>query len=197
VLRKQPHVTLDEERHLYQVDGLFIPSVTTILGFDERSFYKDNGARERGTVVHKMYEDHDGGLDVGDFYGDEYLAFLPHYQSFLDDYRPQYTGKEIRIYHELGYCGTIDRAGIIDKDFIADFKTGSSVPGWAALQTAAYAMAYYEEPEKVQRFVIHIHPKKLKTYRLHQYSNPKDFTEWTAKCNRYHETMRKMEEGAA
>ena len=194
--KKQPVIGFNEEAHLYTVAEKVVPSVTTIINFQKESFYLDNGAKERGTIVHKLLEEHDLGLDTEWLYGDEYAAFLQYYKDFLIDFRPDFFGVECPVYHErLNYCGTIDRVGTIDgKPFIADIKTGSSVPAWASLQTAAYAMAYFEDYKQVNRFVIHVNPNKLRAYKLCVYQDSNDFTEWEWMCKHYHKTNQEMEE---
>ena len=194
--RNQPIIGFDPDQHVYKVDGRIVPSVTQIINFDKPSFYLDNGAAERGTIVHKLLEEHDLGVGMEFLYEVEYRAFLDQYREFLLDMNPVFEGIESPIHHaKLMYCGTIDRAGTINGiPFIADIKTGSSVPSWARLQTAAYAKAYYKDPEKVKRFVIHVNPRKLKSYRLYSYDNPADFAEWEWLCNQYHYRMNQLEE---
>lgn len=204
VVRSQPNITFDAERHLYTVEGAVLPSVTQIIQSEYPAFYLDNGARERGTILHKMFEDYDNGVidedDIRMFYGEDYLVYFEQYLEFLGDYSPRGISCEIRVANlELGYCGTIDRSwelflGVDYLDCISDLKTGSAVSPWWRLQTAAYAMALFDNPESVVRMVLHIHPKKLKKYKLHSYHDRSDFSEWTALCNRYHYQIKQMEE---
>lgn len=187
-------IDFDEERHLYTVGGNITPSVTQIICHNKANFYKDNGADRVGTVVHRLLQDYDTGLDV-DFYGDHYLGYLEQYREILSELQiGRFTHVEAKLYHEgLQYCGTVDRA--INGVLVADIKTGTAVPAWAALQTAAYAMALYPKDYlSVKRMVFHINPKKLKKPKVKTYSDPADFKTWEALCSYYHKDMREREE---
>ena len=189
-------IEFDESRHLYKVNGRVIPSVTQILNHNKQNFYKDNGADITGTIVHKLLEDYDNGKNV-DFYGEEYLTYLEQYKAFKEDYEPSWDHIERRVYDEfMEYCGTVDRAGFFkNKRVVLDIKTGSSVPAWAALQTAAYANALYpNDYPDVFRMVLHINPKKLKTYKVKVYSDQLDFDRWELSCRNYHKEVKEMED---
>jgi hypothetical protein len=192
-------IQFDEARHLYTVDGRIIPSVTQILTHNKPNFYKDNGADVTGTIVHKMLEDYDNRLGM-EFYGEEYHPHLQQYLEFLKDYPIKYGFIEHRLFNQgLGYCGTVDRAGSCEikgevRSIVIDIKTGSSVPSWAALQTAAYAMALAPDNyENCFRAVLHIHPKKNKSYRFKVYEDKADFLKWPKMCMDYHKEMSEME----
>lgn len=195
-------ISFDESRHLYFVDGKVIPSVTQILTHNKPNFYKDNGADVTGTVVHKMLEEYDITGDA-DFYGEYYQRYLKHYESFRNDYGSLWKFIEHKVFHrDLVYCGTVDRGGYIESNgwhnlrpAVIDLKTGSSVPEWASLQTAAYAMALFPQSYKdCFRAVLHINPNKLKAYKLKVYEDASDFLRWEYSCKKYHREMQEMEE---
>jgi hypothetical protein len=186
-------INFDEPNHRYYLeDGRIVPSVTQILSMMGKSsaFYKDNGAKERGTLIHKitqLFESGDGFniFDVEDY---SLLPYLEHYQAIKDILNPTYTGIEQLVFNDkLFYAGTLDRKGTIDGiPFIADIKTGSTIPSFSNLQTAAYAMAEFPDNYKqVQRYVFHIHPNRKKP-NIKPYTNETDFLEWEVLCNRFH-----------
>lgn len=137
----------DEEKHLYMLDGVELPSVTEIcrfLSFDTAVNAKPwlrDAAAARGTRVHEwcMLYDYDE-LDFSDI-GPYEMGYVQAYLSFLRDYRPEWELIEHPIGSDrLGYAGTLDRYGVIDgKTAIVDLKTTSvlrKVP--LAAQLAGY-----------------------------------------------------------
>ena len=143
-----------------------------------------------------MLERLDKSTLIRAFYTDLlHLEYLDHYECFLRDFYIKFTGIEERIYNKtLRYAGTADRVGYYrDIPFqeknawlVADLKTGSTMVN-ANLQTAAYAMALFDDYEAVDRFVIQIHPQTLKGYKLYKYDDPMDFVKWRQILNDYHE----------
>ncbi len=194
--KPQPPISFDEASHTYTDPdtGLIVPSVTTVLSaMSGPSFYADNGSRELGTLMHRMFEKLDKGTLIPAFYTDPlHQQFLFHYRMFLLDYPIlKFTGIEQRIYHkEFRYAGTADRVGVGGfKPLIADIKTGTTMVN-ANLQTAAYAMALFDDYADVDRFVIQIHPQTLKGYRLYKYDDPMDFVKWRQILDEYHDSKR-------
>lgn len=194
--KRQPLINFDEASHTYTDPdtGEIVPSVTTVLSaMSGPSFYPDNGSRELGSLIHRMYERLDTGTLIPAFYPDPlHQQYLFDYRSFLMDYPAvRYSGIEQRIYNKnLRYAGTADRVGTMGIEpqwttsIIADIKTGSTMAN-ANLQTAAYAMALFDDYETVERFVIQIHPQTLKGYKLFKYDDPRDFIEWQEKLRSY------------
>lgn len=197
--KPQPPINFDEVTHTYADPdtGVVVPSVTQVLdAMTGPKFYPDNGSRELGHLIHKMYERLDLGTLIPAFYTDPlHLEYLDQYKCFHTDFYIGFSGIEQRIYNkELRYAGTADRVGYY-KDipftergsrFIADIKTGSTMAN-ANLQTAAYAMALFDDYEAVDRFVIQVHPQTLNGYRLFKYDDPIDFVKWKGMLERYHE----------
>lgn len=189
-------IDFDPVSHRYSNGGLLIPSVTSILTFMDQTatkFMRQTGAKERGTDVHKMLQDWDNGLFVPFEWDHLDEVFLTQYRSFLEDYRLAFDGIEKIVYHEeLNYCGTVDRLGrewdLSNKErlFICDFKTGTTVPPSARLQTAGYALAAFPNDYKeVERYSLHLNPK-LKRYKIKAYQDPSDFIEWRILVREYH-----------
>lgn len=124
----------NEDRHEYRLDGVIIPSVTTILSevglydFDYVSRETLDVAAERGRLVHRMIEWHE--LDILDD-----STIDPELQGYFDGYLaarrealPKPEAVEVRFAcKRFGYAGTID--AIIDNGaWYNDIKTGQPSP---------------------------------------------------------------------
>jgi hypothetical protein len=154
-------ITLLDARFYRNEDGVFVPSVTTILEAypKDAAFYqwlKNNGqdsdelrdkAAERGTAVHTMTEAYDNGSEVSLLNDDGRpgwklgeWAMFERYVEFSQRFSPTIKMNEQNyVSAELGYAGTIDRVMQLDgRLLLVDIKTSGSV--WPAywLQLAAY-----------------------------------------------------------
>lgn len=137
-------LTFEEVGHVYRLDGVAIPSVTSLLG-KLHSFAgvpEDvlEAARERGTAVHKatQYFDEDD-LDEA-MLDDRTAGYLAGWKAFVAMKRPQWTAIERPVFHPLHrYAGTPDRFCVMDGvESQIDIKTAAqSHPVWD-LQTSAY-----------------------------------------------------------
>lgn len=155
-------ITFLDGRYYYQ-DGIFCPSVSTILEAypkDYRFFkwLKENGedsdrikeaAGERGSNVHKMTEDYDNGLEVSllnesgrQSWSIQEWAMFTRYVEFRE-----YTKESMEIKAtemqlidlELKEAGTLDRFVTLGgKNLILDVKTSNAVYPSYWLQLAAY-----------------------------------------------------------
>ena len=142
-------LTFEEEHHVYKLNNVVIPSVTTIMkplsaslydGVDEEVMRR---AAERGTAVHNAIENYlKFGIEDIDFgYEGYFEAFLKWYREH--DVKPLAT--ESRVYHRtLRYAGTADMPAIVDgKVICVDYKTSASVNKMlTGIQLEAYAKAY-------------------------------------------------------
>jgi hypothetical protein len=154
-------ITLLDARFYRNEDGVFVPSVTTILEAypKDAAFYqwlKNNGqdsdqlrdkAAERGTAVHTLTEAYDNGSEVSLLNEDgrpgwklTEWAMFERYVEFSQRFSPTIKMNEQNyVSAELGYAGTIDRVMSVDgRLLLVDIKTSGSV--WPAywLQLAAY-----------------------------------------------------------
>lgn len=145
-----PLVQFDEATHTYTVGGRRIPSVTEIL----RPLYGDfrfvnedllNYKSELGTAVHRAIELHVlDGLDFSSLVSPvaEYFA---QYLAFETDSGFKRLASERRVYSALGYCGTYDLEGRLNRQqYIVDIKTTAALSPAVALQTIAYLRAHNE-----------------------------------------------------
>ena len=144
-------IFFEESTHTYIVDGQEVPSVTTILQpLSNRSYSSVNPsvleyARNRGSAVHDALELID--LDADPDISPEIVPYLTAYEEWKSIYRPTWTDIEQIVYEdELGYIGTLDRAGYLNDGRFAIVDIKTSNPSKEALvsacaQTADYATA--------------------------------------------------------
>jgi len=162
MVARKPEIIFSEAEHIYLVDGMEVPSVTTILKpLTDRGYGKVNPsvleyAANRGRAVHEALEVYDlgGELEVVP----ETEGYIRAYLEWEQIYRPRWTGVE-QIVYSVGdkYIGTLDRIGTLNGSEFAIVDLKTSTPTKEALvsvccQTAAYAMAYTEQSEKPLKF---------------------------------------------
>lgn len=179
-------IEFDESTHTYTVEGERKPSVTEILSMLTMGHYSQinesvlRAAAERGKDVHQACQDIDLGLDEEEY--DPVIApYAEAYMQFLFDYSPKWLEIEQPHYNkEWGFCGTVDRYGIINgRPSVVDIKTTASPTRENYLsyccQTIGYSTFYpvsfvrnksgldgeYKKPE---RYILFL--KKDGKYRL-------------------------------
>lgn len=125
------HITFDEAAHRYTVDGVEVPSVTTVcrfLSYDQKSDkpWLARVAADRGTRIHAACAMIDYGEEPEET--PDIAGYLTAYRRFLKDYRPDWEGIEYIIGNNE-IAGTIDRFGTLyDGRFcILDIKTGAQL----------------------------------------------------------------------
>ena len=126
-------ITFDAENHQYYIDGVEVPSVTTVcrfLSYDQKSDkpWLARVAADRGTRVHEACAAIDYGLYPEET--EDISGYLKAYRRFLKDYRPDWEGIEYTVGSaEIGMAGTIDRFGTLydGRTCILDIKTGSQL----------------------------------------------------------------------
>lgn len=143
----------DKERHIYTFRGNAIPSVTHIMRFMSRELYDGipadvlMKAADRGTRVHALTEDYDtyGFCEAEE----DTNAYIQAYEKFKSDFKPEWTGIEVRLYHKnLLYAGTVDRVGFVTPEDgtgldIVDLKaTRVFHPVMLQTQVSAYGEMY-------------------------------------------------------
>lgn len=141
-----PDVTLDES-HVYRVNGVIVPGVTTVLsqidtyeGIPESTL---EYASERGQAVHRatqLWDEDDLDLATVD---PIIKPYLDAWVQFRGDTGFVVTAAEQIVYSERHrYCGTLDRQGLLDGEpCVVDIKAVAVVSPVTALQTAAYCEA--------------------------------------------------------
>ena len=126
-------ITFDTENHQYYIDGVEVPSVTTVcrfLAYDQKSDkpWLARVAADRGTRIHAACAAIDYGIEPEET--DDISGYLKAYRRFLKDYRPDWEGIEYTVGDaQLGLAGTIDRFGTLydGRRCILDIKTGSQL----------------------------------------------------------------------
>ena len=126
-------ITFAAENHQYYIDGVEVPSVTTVcrfLSYDQKSDkpWLARVAADRGTRIHASCAMIDYGEKPEEDF--ETAGYLKAYRRFLKDYRPDWDGIEYTVGDaQLGLAGTIDRFGTLydGRSCILDIKTGSQL----------------------------------------------------------------------
>lgn len=159
-------LTFDEASHTYKLDGIPLPSVTTIIGkVIEKSYY---GATEwhmqRGTAMHKCAEmiakgiefEHDPQID----------GQVKALRSFFRDMKPKVYMTETMVSSRMyQYAGTLDLLAEIDgRKMIVDYKSTID-DDLCGIQCAAYGMT--DELKAVGiKHAIGVHIKDDGTYKI-------------------------------
>lgn len=164
VIPELPELDFEERAHTYRLNGMVIPSVTTIMKPISDAEYKGisqqtlDVAASKGTSVHEAVENW-----VKFRVEDIQPEFKPYFDAFLDwvdKFKPVFIGSEVRMYHRLlGYAGTVDLLVLIDgKLTLIDVKSTYNVIEKACgLQLEAYAQALASHGIKVeQKMILHL-----------------------------------------
>jgi len=172
--------------HSYFLGGLRIPSVTQVMVGINDFLQMDPeimaAAQERGTLVHTataLYDKDDLALE--EMQSDPILEpYVRAWVKFRDDVLFIPEAIEVRVYStRYRYAGTIDRIGALrGVRAILDIKTSATPNPVAALQLAAYQVAYNEQNPKAkakERWVVQLGADGK--YRLHQYKD--DLGDWS------------------
>ncbi len=190
-------LTFYPESHVYELDGVRVPSVTGILkasgliDFSKIPSAVLEAARLRGTLVHAAihyYNDRD--FDVDEFSRDwpTYAPYLQAWISFCEQRKFTPVLNEHRVAsRRYQVAGTLDCLGILDGvAVLLDFATGRPEDCSKDLQTSAYlafAMEWVSDDQALAEFFLE-HPyvkryavalRKDATFRLEPYSDPGDF----------------------
>lgn len=184
-VREFPELAFDEKKHIYTVNGLFIPSVTTVMkplsddvygGIDEQVL---NRAAARGTAVHNAIENY-VKFDIEDI-SPEHAGYFEAFLKWFKEHKVQPYGNEIRLYHKsLMYAGTTDMTASVDGiDTLVDFKTSAAVQKMlCGVQLEAYdrAIQSHTGGKGFDRKAI-LHLKKDGSYQMIEYG-PNDMECW-------------------
>lgn len=143
---------LDPEAHVYTLNGLAMPSVTTIMKpmsmmlYDGVPLQAMSEAADRGTRAHEQ-------ISNSVLYGvietdDDTKPYIDAFKLFDDMYSPKWLASEMMVYHlTLRYAGTIDLLAYITPDDdtgidVIDLKTTASFHRvMLSTQVSAYAEA--------------------------------------------------------
>lgn len=138
------NIDFDEAEHRYTIEGVEVPSVTTILkdsGFMKNIGFYTKGGSDRGHYIHKLTEQYDNGeMDWGEV-GD-YLPYIEAYIDAIADLGLRPLEREsLLVNKQLWYAGTADFMGWCSKDdtvpWLIDLKSGVHEK-WHSLQLILY-----------------------------------------------------------
>jgi len=168
-------LTFDPAAHAYRWNNALVPSVTQIL----RPLYDFSGIhpavlenkRQIGTAVHLACELIDQNRLDASSVAPELAGYLVAYREFLAAKKPEWALIESRVYHPIGFAGTLDRAGDMDGPAILDVKTGPESPA-IGVQLAAYLKAA-NLPPNTRRYALHL--REDGTYRLVEHADRNDW----------------------
>ena len=166
-------ISFDPETHTYTIDGVEVPSVTTVcrfLAYDQKSDkpWLARVAADRGTRVHEACAMIDYGEDPDEDF--EIAGYLKAYRRFLKDYRPDWEGIEyIAGDTLLGIAGTIDRFGTLydGRTCILDIKTGSQLHD-APLRAQLTGYQWLLPPHFTAKYLYALQLSKDGTYHLRE-----------------------------
>lgn len=176
-------ITFNPCLHEYRkmVGGIFVPSVTQILGAaglapdfslvnQEVLEYK----RNLGTQVHAAtaLDDRD---DLGE-YDSRIDGYVQAWRQFRAVFRFEADVVERMVYcPKYGFAGTLDRMGILQgNNALLDIKTGNASEGYVGPQTAAYLVALTgNERLTMPRFMVRLFDDG--TYKLTPLKNKMDW----------------------
>lgn len=181
-VRTFPELTFEEKAHQYKLNGLVLPSVTTIMKPLSEDVYGSideqvlNRAAQRGTAVHNAIENYIkfGIEDIPPEHEGYFKAFL----KWFEEHNVVPYGTEIKLYHKgLMYAGTADMAASVDGiDTLVDFKTSASVSkmlGGVQLEAYDRALASHDSEMKFgQKLILHL--KKDGKYEVVPFVNGVD-----------------------
>jgi len=166
-------IKFDSNAHIYYVDGKKTISVTQALAVlsDFSNIRTDvlKRAGDFGTACHLATALYDQRVLDESVLDDNLKPHLSGWKLFLKDSGFAIEAIEKIVYSQkYGYCGTIDRVGILNgRRAVIDIKTGQVSPTMA-IQLSAYLTAYNEEmpyAEKAQdRMIVQL--KEDGTYSL-------------------------------
>lgn len=158
-------LTFFDEKHVYEINGQKIPSVSEIMRFASREVYAgidqwrlDNAA-DRGTRVHDatLAIDESGSADVDA----DIALYVEAYVKFIKKFHPRYIASELALADtQAWFAGRLDRCAIVNqKCAIIDIKTSSRIETrLVQAQLTAYAWLWERNrPEKLDElYVLHL-----------------------------------------
>lgn len=192
-----PELEFEEERHIYRLNGVEIPSVSAVMKPLSSSVYGEvdqnvlRAAANRGTIVHEAIENY-ANYGIEDI-PTEYAGYLDGFIAFWKDYKPELVATEYRMYHKyLMYAGTSDLLVVIDGEmWLIDNKTSYKVETMLTrIQLEAYDKALATHGVKVQRKGI-LHLKKNGKYKLIEHKQT-DMEAWDVftSCKTLHDYIK-------
>lgn len=183
----EPVIELDEDTHVYTVDGVVRPSVSEIIepysGLDVVDWQLLRARAELGRQVHEACDLFDRGeLERCD---DElWRRYVHPWARFVAASGAVIVASEVRCYHpEARYAGTIDRMVLfpdLTLPSVLDIKTSAAVPRTVGMQTGAYQDARRARGQQAGRNRYCLHLPGDGQYRLHKLTGGADLDHFRA-----------------
>lgn len=165
-----PELEFEERNHVYLLEKVPVPSVTTIMKPLSEAYYSKirddvlEKAAKRGTAVHNAIETliQFGFEDIAE----EHKLYLKAFKDWKEQWNVEVIETESKIYHKsFRYAGTADlickENGVLT---LVDFKTTSVLsPMLLGVQLEAYKKALESHGIKVEN-VVGLQLKKDGTY---------------------------------
>lgn len=181
---EQPELVLDEETHIYYLNGVPVPNVTSIIeplnnyvGIPKEVL---DAKAKIGKYVHMATELYDqDNLDMNSVH-ENLHGYVQAWIKFRNESGFEIETMEQIVYHPVyGYTGTNDRVGKLNRvRSMLDIKTTAVLSPSVGCQTAAYAEAenqYRADGNKIiKRFGIQLRPDS--SYRIQEYKDRSDFS---------------------
>lgn len=163
-------LVFDPEKHEYSLDGIILPSVTTLLkecGIINTTFYTGNGA-DNGKRRHLVTELFDQERLDWESVLEEDLPYLSSWIQFKKDFNVEIQAIEQKMYHSiLRYAGCVDRlVEIGGKPTVIDIKTGQKQK-WHELQLILYGLMCIHNDIKPNLMCVYL--KKTGKYSIEEY----------------------------
>lgn len=183
IIPNLPELSFEDGTHTYKLNGIEIPSVTTVMGLLSQHEYMNidektlENAANRGTAVHEAIEIFAkyGVIDLDN----EFMGYMNGFREWWQANHPEVIGSELRTYHRLQlYAGTVDMVAVIDgKVTLIDFKTTARlIEKNCRVQLEAYRQALDSHGIKIERKMI-LHLRKDGRWEAPEYPN-KDAEAW-------------------
>ena len=159
-----PELTFEERDHIYRVNGIEIPSVSTLMKPLSQQVYGEidagilSVAAGRGTEIHNACESYIayGIEDIRP----EYQGYMDAFKKWVKQYHPEPLGTEVRVYHKiLRYGGTADLiCKIGNETVLIDYKTSAVIHAMlCGVQLEAYDRAFESHGIKIDdRAILHL-----------------------------------------
>lgn len=139
----------NEEKHEYTLDGVVLPSVSSIIAplvdFSKIPPAVLEFARDRGAAVHKACELLDLGTLDWTTVDERISPYITAYEHFLNSFSLRWTHVEQREHHpKMMYAGTPDRRGFVrhapnaQRTILVDLKATAALSPAVQVQLSAY-----------------------------------------------------------
>ena len=165
----------DPDKHIYTLNGIIIPSVTTILkplsDYDGIPQEVLDYAAARGTAVHRACEIFNNGEEFAAPLDSVIEPYFSAWRKFFQEHNMKITASEQRLHHPtFKYAGSFDAlADINGEEWLLDIKCTSKLMPSVGPQLAAYQELL---GRKVRRAAVQL--KKDGTYSFQEYKNKSD-----------------------